>query len=123
MRCRYAASAEAAERALAHESETGWSTAAILGELGAALLYGPTPVSAAIGRCEALLAQADLGGEANLLPFLANLEAMRERFEIARALIDRAESLYAQLGQGEFAVAVCSARRADASCRRELGRR
>jgi DNA-binding SARP family transcriptional activator len=113
MRCRYAASAEAAERALAHESETGWSTAAILGDLGAALLYGPTPVPAAIGRCESLLDEADLGGEANLLPFLANLEAMRERFEIARTLLDRAGNLYAELGQGVFAVAVCSARRAE----------
>ena len=113
MRCRYAASVEAAERALAHESETGWSTAAILGDLGAALFYGPTPVPAAIARGESLLDEADLGGEANLLPFLALLEAMRGRFEVARSLIDRAENLYAELGQGVFAVAVCSASRAE----------
>jgi tetratricopeptide (TPR) repeat protein len=112
MRCRYAASAEAAERALAYERETGWSTAAIVGDLAAALFYGPTPVPAAIGRCELLLAEADLGGEAVLCLFLADLEAMRERSDIARRHVDRAEMLYAELGQGAFAVPVCASHRA-----------
>jgi hypothetical protein len=113
MRCRYARSAVAAERALASEHETGWSTAAILGDLAAALFYGPTPVPQAIRRCNALLQDADLGGEANVLPFLACLEAMRRRFPLARRLLDRAEGLYAELGQGTFGVAACAARRAE----------
>jgi tetratricopeptide (TPR) repeat protein len=113
MHCRYARSAEAAERALAAERETGWSTAAILGDLAAALFYGPTPVPQAIRRCNALLEDADLGGEANVLPFLAGIEAYGERFEVARGLLDRAESLYAELGQSTFGVTACMARRAE----------
>jgi DNA-binding SARP family transcriptional activator len=112
MHCQYARSAEAVERALARERTTGWSTAAILGDLAAALFYGPTPVPRAIRRCNALLEGADLGGEANVLPFLAGLEAMHERFAAARTLLDRAERLYAELGQGTFGLAACSARRA-----------
>jgi class 3 adenylate cyclase len=113
MRCRYARSAEAAERALAAECKTGWSTAAILGDLAAALFYGPTPVPQALRRCNALLEDADLGGKANVLPFLAGIEAYRERFEVARRLLDRAESLYAELGQSTFGVTACMARRAE----------
>jgi tetratricopeptide (TPR) repeat protein len=112
MRCRYAASADAAERALVSERETGWSTAAIVGDLAAALFYGPTPVPDAIGRCESLLAEADLGGEAILLLFLADLEAMREQPDAARSHLDRAEAFYAELGQGRFAVPICASHRA-----------
>ena len=113
MRCRYARSVEAAERALASERDTGWSTAAILGDLAAALYYGPTPVTQAVRRCRALLEQADSGGEANVLPFLAGLEGMRGRFAVARRLLDRAESLYAELGQTRFGLVSCAGRRAE----------
>jgi DNA-binding SARP family transcriptional activator len=113
MRCRYARSAEAAERAFVSELGTGWSRAAILGDLAAALYYGPTPVPHAIRRCAKLLEEADLGGEANVLPFLAGLEAIRDALPRARELLDRAERLYAELGQRTFGLVSCTARRAD----------
>ena len=113
MRCRYERSVEAADRALASERKSGWSTAAILGDLSAALFYGPTPVPEAIRRCTELLEHADLGGEANVLPFLAGLEAMRKCFPRARVLLERAEQLYADLGQHTFGLAACASQRAE----------
>jgi DNA-binding SARP family transcriptional activator len=106
-RCRYGASIEAAERALTHCVRSGWSTAACLGDVSAALYYGPTPVAAAIRRCRSLLKDADLAGEANVLAFLSGLEAMRGRFRDARRLIDRAEAIYDDLGQTAIAHGNC----------------
>jgi DNA-binding SARP family transcriptional activator len=103
MSCRYARSAEAAERALHFCRESGWSTAACLGDLAAALRYGPTPVAESIRRCRALLEGADLGGEANVLVQLAALEAMHGRLEEARDLVGRARALYEDLGQPALA--------------------
>jgi DNA-binding SARP family transcriptional activator len=99
MRCRYAASTEAAGRALRHGRRTGWSTAACLGDLASAMHQGPTPVPRAIARCRSLMRDADLAGEANVRLPLAGLEAMRGRFDAARDDVRRAESLYAELGQ------------------------
>jgi DNA-binding SARP family transcriptional activator len=110
-RCRYAASSEAAERALTYCVRSGWSTAACLGDLAAALYYGPTPVPKAIRRCRSLLKAADLAGEAHLLAFLAGLEAMRGRFGEARELVDRAEATYEELGNAAFAQGNCGTMR------------
>jgi len=38
---------------------------------------------------------------------------MRERFPIARRLLDQAEKLFAELGQGTFGLAACTPRRAE----------
>jgi DNA-binding SARP family transcriptional activator len=103
MRCRYAASTEAAARALRYGRRSGWSTAACLGDLTAALYLGPAPVPKAIARCRALLRGADLAAEANILAPSAGLEAMRGRFDEARAQITRAETIYAELGQTALA--------------------
>jgi DNA-binding SARP family transcriptional activator len=103
VRCRFAASIEAAERALAHCIRGGSSTAACLGDLAAALYYGPTPAVAASRRCRSLVESADLAGEANVLVFLGGLEAMRGRFRDARRLVDRAETLYNDLGETALA--------------------
>src|SRR5262249_3530322 len=65
MSCHYAASTEAATRALHHGRRSGWSTAACLGDLAAALYLGPTPVSSAIARCRRLMRGVDLAGQAN----------------------------------------------------------
>jgi DNA-binding SARP family transcriptional activator/predicted ATPase len=107
LHCRYQASAEAADRALAHYRSSGWSTAACLGELAAALYYGPSDVNEAIARSRGLLARADLGGKANVSPLLAELEAMRGNFETARRLIGEARSIYEQLGQPLLAESSC----------------
>src|SRR5262249_60328355 len=97
--------AEAAERPPVHCGRAGSSTAACLGDLAAALYYGPTPVAAAARRCRSLIESADLAGEANVVVFLAGLEAMRGRFPVARRLVDRAERVYDELG--EAAVTHC----------------
>jgi tetratricopeptide (TPR) repeat protein len=105
--CRYAVSAQAAERALAHCEGSGWSTAACLGDLAAALYYGPTPAAAGIARCRALLDGADLGGEANVLVHLAPLEAMQGNLDEARRLASRSREQYEDLGQSALAYVNC----------------
>jgi DNA-binding SARP family transcriptional activator len=107
VRCRYAASTDAAERALVHYERGGSSAAALLGDLAAALYYGPTSVAAAVRRCRSLVETADLAGEANVLAFLGGLEAMRGRFPEARRLVDRAETLYGDLGNAALAHGNC----------------
>jgi DNA-binding SARP family transcriptional activator len=107
MRCRFGPATEAAERALDHCVRAGWSTAACLGDLAAALHYGPTPVEAAVARSRSLLEDADPSGEASVLAFLAGLEAMRGRFREARRLVGRAEALYDDLGETALAQTNC----------------
>ena len=107
VRLRFAASIEAAERALVHYARGGSSSAACLGDLAAAFYYGPTPVAAATRRCRSLVEGADLAGEANVVVFLAGLEAMRGRFAEARQLVDRAEMLYNDLGEPALAHGNC----------------
>src|SRR5207302_6261319 len=87
--CRYAQAEEAARKALLHYRRAGWPVSACLGTLAASLLNGPTPVSSAIPECEQLLDGADLNGEANVLPFLAALQAMKGDFEQAREQLRR----------------------------------
>jgi DNA-binding SARP family transcriptional activator len=107
MSCRYAASVEAAERALDHCRRSGWSTAACLGDLTAALYHGPTPAREGVRRCRALLKGADVGGEANVLVHLGGLEAMHGRFDEARRLVERSQGLYEDIGQSALAHANC----------------
>jgi tetratricopeptide (TPR) repeat protein len=97
LHCRYRQSSEAAEQAAEHLRRSGWSIAPCLQELAAALYYGPTPVPAAIGRSQALLEEADRGGEAHVLAFRAGLEAMAGRFDEARALSLQARTTYEDL--------------------------
>jgi tetratricopeptide (TPR) repeat protein len=66
-------------------------------------------VSKAVSLCRRLLAQADLGGEANVLPPLAELEAMRGRFGETRRLVANARAAYDQLGQHALAETNCGA--------------
>jgi DNA-binding SARP family transcriptional activator len=95
---RYAASAEASERALVHYRRMGWLPATCVRELATALYYGPAPVPAAIRRCRAFVAGADPSSEAMLWTFLAGLEAMRARFEVARTLAQESRTAHEQLG-------------------------
>jgi class 3 adenylate cyclase len=97
--CQCTAWAEAAELSLTYYRRSGWSTMTCLGAIAAALFYGPVAVDEAITRCSALLADADLGGEANVVGWMAALEAMRGDFDEARRLIVRARDIYTQLGQ------------------------
>jgi DNA-binding SARP family transcriptional activator len=95
--CRYQRSTEAAGRALGHFRRSGWPLAPCLQDLAAGLYYGPTPVLEAISRCQALLEEADRGGQAHILTFMAGLEAMGGRFDSARELTSMARSIYDEL--------------------------
>jgi len=98
LHCQYRESGRAAERASAYFLRSGWPAAPCLQELAACLYYGPTSVPVGIRRCRALAEQADRGGDAHLLAFLAGLEAMAGRFSIARDLAARARAIYEELG-------------------------
>ena len=91
---------EAVERALIHYLRSGWSASGCLGELAAALLYGPTPVPEALERCEELLDETtDRVGRANVLAFMSGLEALDGRFDDARRRVADAESIYKEVGE------------------------
>jgi DNA-binding SARP family transcriptional activator len=108
MHCRHAAATDAAERAMACYRRSGWPVSACLASLSAAAQNGAMPAHEAIRRCRQLLAQADLGGQANVLPSLAELEAMRGRLAEGRRLVARARMIYDQLGQQALAQINCS---------------
>jgi len=97
LHCQYRESAKAAERALHHFRQSKWPLAPCLQELAAGLYYGPTSVPDGIRRCRGLIEEADRGGEANVLAFLAGLEAMAGRFDSARNLASRARTIYEEL--------------------------
>ena len=107
MRCRYAAAVDATERALDYARKSGWSTAASIGDLAAALYHGPTPVPEAISRCHELLEHTDLGGRAGVLVHLGGLEATLGHFDEARCFVDQANDLYHDLGQTALAHGNC----------------
>jgi DNA-binding SARP family transcriptional activator len=96
LRCQYAASLEAAERARACSIRAGWPASAQ--QVPAALFYGPTPVGAAITHCEMLLEEADRLGEAMIFIYLGGLWTMKGRFEEGRVLAGRAEEACGELG-------------------------
>jgi len=96
LRCRYEPSLEAAERARECSIRSGWPPSTQ--QIPTALFYGPTPVGAAITRCDELLETADRLGEANLFVYLGGLSAMQGRTEDGCALAERASGLYDELG-------------------------
>ena len=65
-------------------------------------LHGPTPVTGAIGECEALLksVEGDRTSEALILSTLAVLRAMAGDVDEARALYQRSQASLAELGGG-----------------------
>jgi DNA-binding SARP family transcriptional activator/tetratricopeptide (TPR) repeat protein len=95
--CQYRQSSDAAERALEYFRRSDWPLLPCLQELAAALYYGPTPVPEAARRCRALLMEADRGGTAQILVYLAGLEAMGGRFDSARAVLAEARQIYEEL--------------------------
>jgi tetratricopeptide (TPR) repeat protein len=107
IRGRWAASMEAAERALELYRRTGWSTSSCLSALAAAHHSGPTPAPEAIERCRSMLTDADLGGQASVLCCLGGLEAMVGRFAEARQHVAGARVMFIELGQDPFAAADC----------------
>jgi DNA-binding SARP family transcriptional activator/tetratricopeptide (TPR) repeat protein len=107
IRGRWAASKEAAERALELYRRTGWSTSSCFSVLAAANHSGPTPAQEAIEQCQLMLTDADLGGQASILCCLGGLEAMIGRFAEARQLIAGARAMFTELGQDSIAASDC----------------
>jgi tetratricopeptide (TPR) repeat protein len=100
---------DAVERALMHYTSAGWPTSSCLGEIGAALYYGPAPVLDAIARCERALRDevTDRLGEANIRAFLGGLVGQRGDFDEARQLIASARAALEDLGQGTAVAYYC----------------
>jgi DNA-binding SARP family transcriptional activator len=107
---RHAAWEEAAEHALVHYSRAGWSGTTCVGHIAAALYLGPTPVHAAIRRCEELLAQGleDQAGEASVSAHLGGLYGMAGRFAEARAFLEGARHTYTELGWTPALLRTCA---------------
>jgi tetratricopeptide (TPR) repeat protein len=108
---RHQAWEEAAERALGYYKSANWPTSTCLGEIAAALYYGPTPVPEAIARCEQLQRDevSDQASGANVLTFLGGLVAQCGDFGTARQLIGSARETFEDLGQRTVATTYCGA--------------
>ena len=110
--CEYAAMEDAAERVMACYRRSGWSQSAAADLLGLALYFGPRPVDEGLSR---LMQLSDSTGgdrateatEANAATWLACLEAMRGNFDLARAHVENARSLYRDLGLMSAVVDAC----------------
>jgi class 3 adenylate cyclase/tetratricopeptide (TPR) repeat protein len=107
--CQFAASEEASARAAGYYKRAGWSPSSALENLGSALFNGPKPVDLAIAQCEQLRLEndGDRASEANIVVWQGGLEAMRGRFDEARALVARAESIYEELGLQVGSIDIC----------------
>ena len=100
--CRYLDATEAAERMVDHARRAGDRAMEqrLLPALASCAQLGPTPVPEAIVIVEEVLERirVDRKSEAFTLRVLANLEAMRGRFEEARSLYRRSRETLEQLG-------------------------
>jgi len=100
--CRWADRGTALDRAIEHARKAGdrRQESSLVALLAQALHYGPTPVDAAIGRCEQLLAEAgeERALAAALMSTLGGLYAMRGESERARSSWQLARDLYDELG-------------------------
>ena len=109
---RFAHGEDALERALEHSRRAvdRRQEAFIVSRLGFSWQWGPTPVPAAIARCQAIREEA--GGdrliEAGISRYLACLEARLGRFDLGRSLAVEARKGFEELGMRLTAEAVRS---------------
>ncbi len=100
--CRYLDATQAAERMVAHAERSGDRALELrlLPALATCAQLGPTPVEEAVVICGSVLERirSDRKSEAYTLRALANLEAMRGRFDEARSLYQRSRETLVQLG-------------------------
>jgi hypothetical protein len=100
--CRYLDATRAAEQMIEHARLAGDRSLElrVLPALATCAQLGPTPVPEAIAIAERVLAEleGDRKSEAYTLRALANLEAMRGRFDEARALYRRSRATLDELG-------------------------
>jgi tetratricopeptide (TPR) repeat protein len=115
IRCRHADWLENAERALVHHERGGWPTAGCVGQIAAALYYGPTPVATAIARFAELHSDiaADRVAEAHIHVFRGGLEAQRGAFDEACELVRLAREVYDDLGYARLSATHCGTVTAD----------
>jgi DNA-binding SARP family transcriptional activator len=100
---------DAAERALEHYRAAAWPTSTCVGEIAAALYWGPTPVGDAVARCEQLLRdESSPVAGAYLQSFLGGLVAQRDEFERARDLVGSARGTLEDLGLRSSVLTYCS---------------
>jgi DNA-binding SARP family transcriptional activator len=97
--CRYAVAETAFEHALEHYQRAGWPISMCAAELAGALYFGPRPVEEGLARA-AKLRTEDIGilAEANVDVWVAALEAIGGRFDVARQLVAHAREIYEGLG-------------------------
>jgi tetratricopeptide (TPR) repeat protein len=84
-----------------HYRRSGFPPGTCLGQIAAALYYGPVHTEQAIGRCEELLFEPGLGaaGKANVERYLGGLVAMTGDIERGRGHIVEAAAAFDDLGQ------------------------
>ena len=111
----HAAWQEAEERALVYYRSTAFPPATCLGQIAAAIYWGPTPVSSGIERCTELLDDQTIGhiGRAAVIPYLGGLNAQVGRLSQARDLVREAERTYEELGAAGAGVVQCGTVKAD----------
>ncbi|MBO0817666.1 MAG: hypothetical protein J2P30_21260, partial [Actinobacteria bacterium] len=99
---RWGMAAEAAEQTIRHAEQAGDEGMAtrFVGMLAISVLYGPAPVDEAITYCEGVLSRAaeDRKSVAITEAAVAQLEAMRGNFEVARSRYRRSRALLEEFG-------------------------
>jgi tetratricopeptide (TPR) repeat protein len=109
-RANHAAWLDAAERARVHYRAARWTTSSCVGEIAAALYWGPTSVAQAVFRCEQLLQEesANRTGSAYLEVFLGGLAAQEGDFQRARTLVRSAWATLDDAGYREGVLTYCA---------------
>jgi DNA-binding SARP family transcriptional activator len=107
--CEYGAMEDAAAEAVRCYQQSGWSTSTGADLLGSALYWGPRPVAEALVELETILRleEGDRATDANAGMWLGGLESMRGNVDAARAHVERARTLFRQLGLSTAAVDAC----------------
>jgi DNA-binding SARP family transcriptional activator len=101
--------AEAAMQSVEQYRAAGWPTATCLGQIGAALYWGPAQVEQALGWIRSHLDGdgGDRVGRAYLSSFLGGLVAQTGSFDEARALVASARAVLDDLGLRAAALTSC----------------
>src|SRR5262249_17729238 len=113
--CRYQAWEAAAEQALVHYRLAGSPASTRLGQIGAALYWGPTSVISAIDRGKRLFAQdaSDPDRRADVHAYLGGLEAEGGKCDQARSWVAEARLTWEDMGH-EAGIAIhCDGVRGD----------
>jgi class 3 adenylate cyclase len=106
--CNHQAWLDGAERALEHYRTASWPSTTCVGEIGAGLYWGSTPVATAITRCEELLRESvTQDARAYAGTFLGGLAAQGGDIEGGRELMHSALATFADLGQRISATTYC----------------